>query len=134
MNIKALLFFNKHEVYHMERAIIWFKCAAMHDPVRPVMKKPAVIGWEAKHRDVQLVIERAFRGEELLLRMKGWVTADVENAIDILKQYGSLRVLNDYDLVLEAQNMADMETLSRKLKEAFGEEVWIEPVQKQRLA
>ncbi|MFH0724925.1 MAG: hypothetical protein V2B19_00975 [Pseudomonadota bacterium] len=117
----------------MERAIIWFKCAAMHDPVRPVMKKPAVIGWEAKHREVQLVIERAFGGEELLLRMKGWVTADVEIAIDILKQYGNLKVLNDYDLVLEAQNMSDLDTLSKILTEVFGEEVWIEPIQKQRL-
>jgi hypothetical protein len=117
----------------MERAIVWFKCAAMHDPVRPVMKKPAVIGWEAKQREVQLVIERAFRGEELLLRMKGWVTADVETAIDILKQYGSLRILNDYDLVLEAQTMADLEKLSGILADVFGEEVWIEPVQKQRL-
>ena len=117
----------------MERAIIWFKCAAMHDPVRPVMKKPAVIGWEAKHREVQLVIERPFRGDELLLRMKGWVTADVEKAIDILKQYGSLRVLNDYDLVLEAQNKSDLDSLSKQLTEVFGEEVWIEHIKKQRL-
>jgi len=117
----------------MERAIIWFKCAAMHDPVRPVMKKPALIGWEAKNRDVQLVIERPFRGDELLLRMKGWFTADVENAIDILKQYGSLRVLNDYDLILEAQNISDLDALSKRLKEVFGAEVWIEHLPKQRL-
>jgi len=117
----------------MERAIVWFKCAAMHDPVRPVMKKPAVIGWEAKHREVQLMIERPFRGEELLLRMKGWVTADVERAIEILKQYGSLRVLNDYDLVIEAHGMADLDGLSKRLAEVFSEEVWIEHIQKQRL-
>jgi hypothetical protein len=117
----------------MERAVIWFKCAAMHDPVRPVMKKPALIGWEAKHREVQLVIERPFRGDELLLRMKGWVTADVEKAIDTLKQYGSLRVINDYDLVLEAQTKSGLDSLSKKLTEIFGEEVWIEHIQKQRL-
>jgi hypothetical protein len=117
----------------MERAIVWFKCAAMHDPVRPVMKRPAAIGWEAKHREVQLVIERPFRGEELLLRMKGWVTADVESAIEILKGYGSLRVLNDYDLVLEAQSMADLDRLSTILADVFAEEVWIEHIQKQRL-
>ncbi|MBW6486585.1 MAG: hypothetical protein K0B01_10610 [Syntrophobacterales bacterium] len=117
----------------MERALIWFKCAALHDPVRPVMKKPALIGWEAKKRDVQLVIERPFRGDELLLRMKGWFTADVENAIAIFKQYGSLRVLNDYDLVIEAKNMAELDALSRKLQEAFGEEVWVEHIAKERL-
>ena len=54
----------------MERAMLWFKCAAMHDPVRPVLKQPAVIGWEAKQRQVDLVIERSFQGEELLSRMK----------------------------------------------------------------
>jgi len=117
----------------MERAIIWFKCAALHDPVRPVLKRPALIGWEAKQRDVQMVIERAFRGDELLLRMKGWFTADVESAINIFKQYGSLRVLNDYDLVLEAQNISDLNTLSEKLAEAFGQEIWIEHIPRQRL-
>ena len=44
----------------MERAMLWFKCAAVHDPVRPVVKKPAVIGLEAKQRQVDLVIERSF--------------------------------------------------------------------------
>jgi len=118
----------------MERALIWFKCAALHDPVRPVMKKPAVIGWEAKQRDVQLVIERPFRGDELLLRMKGWFTADVEKALATLSQYGNLRVLNDYDLVLEAKDMIALDTLSRRLQDVFGKEVWIEHIPKQRLA
>ena len=51
----------------MERAMLWFKCAAMHDPVRPVIKQPAVIGWEAKQRQIDLVIERSFKGEEAWL-------------------------------------------------------------------
>jgi hypothetical protein len=114
----------------MERAIVWFKCAAVHDPVRPVMRGPALVGWEAKHREVPLVIERNFSGDELLLRMKGWVTADVEAAIVILKQYGYLRVLNDYDLVVEVKSMVDLEMLSNNLAEVFGEEVWIEHIQK----
>jgi hypothetical protein len=50
----------------MQRAMLWFKCAAVHDPVRPVVKKPATIGWEAKQRQVDLVIERSFKGDELL--------------------------------------------------------------------
>lgn len=61
----------------MERAMLWFKCAAMHDPVRPVIKHPVVIGWEAKQRQIDLVIERSFKGEELLRRMQGWFTVDV---------------------------------------------------------
>jgi hypothetical protein len=122
---------NKRSLF-MERAIVWLKCAAMHDPVRPVMKNPATVGWEAKFRQVDLVIERGFKGEELLLRMKGWVTADVKQAIEILKQYGDLRVLNDYDLVIETEDKAAIDSLSEKLTEVFGEEVWVEHSQKKR--
>jgi hypothetical protein len=34
----------------------------MHDPVTPTIVKPAVIGWEAKDRRVDLTIDRAFQG------------------------------------------------------------------------
>jgi hypothetical protein len=114
----------------MERATIWFKCAAMHDPVRPVLKNPALIGWAAKNRDVALTIERPFQGDELLLRMKGWVTADVATAIEIFKQYGRLVLLNDSDLVLEVRKMEDLDHLSVRLHEVFDQEVWIEPIPK----
>jgi hypothetical protein len=88
----------------MERAMLWFKCAAVHDPVRPVVKKPAVIGWEAKQRQVDLVIERSFEGDELLSRMKGWVTADVNKVTEIVRQHGQLKTLDDYDLVVETRD------------------------------
>ena len=112
----------------MERAMLWFKCAAVHDPVRPVVKKPATIGWEAKQRQVDLVIERPFRGDELLSRMKGWVTADVGRVTEIIRQHGKLKILDDYDLVVETRDTPDLEALSDKLSEAFGEEVWLEPI------
>lgn len=112
----------------MERAMLWFKCAAVHDPVRPVAKKPATIGWEAKQRQVDLVIERSFKGDELLSRMKGWVTADVGRVTEIIRQHGKLKILDDYDLVVETRDKTDQEALSLKLSEAFGEEVWLEPI------
>ncbi len=114
----------------MERAMLWFKCAAVHDPVRPVVKKPAIIGWEAKHRQVDLVIERSFSGDELLSRMKGWVTVDVYQTTDIIRQYGRLKIVDDYNLVVETRDTADMEALSNKLAEVFGEEAWLEPIPK----
>ena len=117
----------------MERAIVWLKCAAMHDPVRPVLKKPAIIGWEAKQRQVDLTIERPFKGDELLKRMKGWVTADVYQVIDIISRYGQLKILDDYDLVVETSDMAAMEQLSDKLNELLNQEVCIEVMQKKRL-
>ncbi len=117
----------------MERAMLWFKCAAVHDPVRPVAKKPAAIGWEAKQRQVDLVIERPFKGDELLSRMKGWVTADVNTVTEIIRQHGKLKILDDYDLVVETRDKPDLEALSHKLAEVFGEEVWLEPIGKSLL-
>ena len=117
----------------MERAMIWFKCAAMHDPVRPVLKTPPAIGWEAKERQVDLVIERPLRGEELLSRMKGWFTADVMRVIDIVNRHGKLRLLDEYDLVVETQDAEKMEAMAKELAETFGEEAWIEQMPKAKL-
>ncbi len=117
----------------MERGMLWFKCAAMHDPVRPVLKKQAVLGWEAKQRQVDLVIERPLKGEELLLRMKGWFTADVYNVADIVKEHGKIKLLDEHDLVVETNDISALNTLSEKLKDAFGEEVWVEHIPKSRL-
>lgn len=117
----------------MERALLWFKCAAMHDPVRPVNKAPATLGWEAKERTVDLKIERFFKGEELVRHMKGWFTADVYEAIEIVKKHGRLTLLDDYDLVVETREISEMESLALELKERFDQEVWIEPLTRQRL-
>ena len=117
----------------MERAMLWFKCAAMHDPVRPVIKQAADIGWEAKQRQVDLVLERSFKGEELLSRMKGWFTVDVNQVIDIIQQHGKLRVLDDVDLVVETNDPDQMAAVSKKLAEAFGEEAWLEQISKNLL-
>ncbi|OQY17244.1 MAG: hypothetical protein B6I32_01215 [Desulfobacterium sp. 4572_20] len=45
----------------MIKAKLWFTCAAMHDPVTPIIVKPSVLGWKAKKRDVELTIERVIR-------------------------------------------------------------------------
>ena len=117
----------------MERALLWFRCAAAHDPVRPVLKGPTVIGWEAKFRRIDLVIERFLNGEELLSRMKGWFTLDVRRVIEIVRQHGILKVLDDYDLVVETENELEMTSLAEKLAEAFGEEIALERLVKKKL-
>ncbi len=91
----------------MIRAKLWFRCAAMHDPVTPVVVQPALIGWEAKERKVQLQIERAFNGEELVRRMKGWVTADPSKVIEVVNRFGRMRVLDDRELVIETEGNED---------------------------
>jgi hypothetical protein len=112
----------------MIRAKLWFTCAAMHDPVTPVMVRPAVIGWEAKRRDVELTIERAFKGEELVLRMKGWVTTDVKQVIQVVKKFGLLKVVDERDLLVEIESEAAYEELQEELVGHFDDQVSVERI------
>jgi hypothetical protein len=112
----------------MIRAKLWFRCAAMHDPVTPVIVQPAVIGWEAKKRKVDLTIERAFKGDELVLRMKGWVTTDVQRVIDVVKRHGYLKVLDDRDLVVEMETEKEFNDLTLVLQEHFHDQVDLERI------
>ena len=114
----------------MIRAKIWFRCAAMHDPVTPIVLQPAVIGWEAKKRRVGTQIERAFNGEELIRRMKGWITVDPKEVIEVVNQYGRLQVLDDKELVFEAERAEDLEELQKAAQKRFGGEVDIEAITK----
>jgi hypothetical protein len=114
----------------MVRAKLWFRCAAMHDPVTPMVAQPALVGWEAKKRRVDLTIERAFNGEELVKRMKGWVTTDPYEVIEVVKKYGKLKVLDDRELVIEIEQEEAFNGLQGALLEAFGPEVDIELVKK----
>ncbi len=114
----------------MIRVKLWFRCAAMHDPVTPIILQPAIIGWEAKQRRVNLQIERAFNGEELVRRMKGWVTVDPNKVIEIVNQYGRLKLLDDRELVVEVEKEEDFKSLQKALHEAFGGEVDAELIRK----
>ena len=112
----------------MIRAKLWFRCAAMHDPVTPRVAQPALVGWEAKKRRVDLTIERAFTGEELVRRMKGWVTADPVKVAEVVNKYGKLKVLDDSELVIEIEKQEDVPKLEKDLLDNFGSEVDIEVV------
>ena len=115
---------------YMIRAKLWFRCAAMHDPVTPTIVQPALIGWEAKKRRVDLQIERAFTGEELVRRMKGWVTVDPSKVVEIVNRFGRLKILDDRELVIEFEKMEDFENLQKALLETFGEEMDVELIGK----
>lgn len=114
----------------MIRGKLWFRCAAMHDPVTPTVVQPALIGWEAKQRKVELLIERSFNGEELVRRMKGWITADPAKVIEIVNRFGRLKLLDDKELVIEAEKFEDFQSLQKSLQEAFGNEVEAELIRK----
>jgi hypothetical protein len=110
----------------MIKAKLWFTCAAMHDPVTPVIVRPALIGWDARFRGVDLQIERGFSGEELVRRMKGWVTIDPLEVIEVVKGYGRFRVLDERDLAVEVETREAYERLAKALKDTFGKEVTLE--------
>jgi hypothetical protein len=114
----------------MIRAKIWFRCAAMHDPVTPIVLRPAVIGWEAKKRRVGTQIERSFNGDELVRRMKGWITVDPKKVIDVVNQYGRLNILDDRELVVEVEEAEDLQKLQKTVEEAFRGEVDVEAFSK----
>ena len=112
----------------MVKAKLWFTCAAMHDPVTPVIARPALIGWDAKYRQVDLQIERGFSGEELVRRMKGWVTVDPVEVIEVIKRYGRLRVLDERDVAVEVPSAEDYDKLTKSLADRFGGEVNLERI------
>ncbi|OGO18417.1 MAG: hypothetical protein A2Z02_00350 [Chloroflexi bacterium RBG_16_48_7] len=114
----------------MIRGKIWFRCAVVHDPVCPKVVSPALIGWEAKNRKVDLVIERSFKGDELVARMKGWITVEPSKVIEIVNKYGRLKVLDDTELFVETDTMDDFHSLEVDLKNNFGDETCLDLVKK----
>jgi hypothetical protein len=110
----------------MVRARLWLTCAAAHDPVSPVLLQPAVIGWEAKLRQVDLTIERALKGPELLSRMKGWVTVDVTSLEEVLAALGRIKLLDERELVVEFETDSAFESALSRITEQFGDQVNLE--------
>jgi len=112
----------------MIRAKLWFRCAGAFNPVTPIVWRPAVIGWKGKDKQIDFAIERSFNGEELVRRMKGWVTADVKKVIDIVKRNGHLKMLDEKDLVVETETEEDFENLRKDLLENLEGHVDLERV------
>ncbi len=110
----------------MVRAKLWLRCAAVGDPVTPVLVRPAVLGWEGKFRDISLTIERPFKADELLRRMKGWVTVDVEKFIDIVKKYGFLKLLDERYVVIETETEEEFEKMKKELQKNFEDQFDLE--------
>ncbi len=112
------------------RAKVWFRCAAMHDPVMPVLVKPAVIGWMGKNRNIDLVIQRDFTGAELAKRMKGWITIDPRKAVEVFEAHGRLKCFDEGELVVELEDQAALEALERDLQRNFGDQCHVELIER----
>ena len=117
----------------MIRSRIWFRCAVVHDPVTPKIVRPAVIGWDAKQRRIDLTIQRAFKGEELVRRMKGWITVRTRDVIEVVNRHGRLNILDERDLVVEYDTVEQFRELQAELKEKFGTEVDVELLEEKKV-
>ena len=103
------------------------RCRIYHDPVSPVMKEPAQIGWEAWFRTIDLVTPRKLKGEELLRRTKGWWTVDPEGIAEIVARHGKLMVGPRGELMIEFPDREAADALAHDLLERFGDQVLLAP-------
>jgi hypothetical protein len=62
--------------------------------------------------------------------MKGWVTVDPNQVIEVVRQHGRLKVLDDQELVIEFEKMEDLQNLQEAFQKAFGVEVEAELIPK----
>ena len=111
----------------MMRLRLFGRCRIYHDPVSPVLKEPAEIGWDAWFRTIDLKTPRRFKGRELLLRTRGWWTVEPTQVLEVVEAHGKLVVGEKGELMVEFNSQKDVEALSSALNKEFGEQVILSP-------
>lgn len=111
----------------MIRARLFGRCRIYHDPVSPVLRAPAQIGWDAWFRSIDLVTPQPLKGEELLKRTRGWWTVEPNDVADEVKKFGRIVVGDGGELMVELPDEETAATLSRALAERFGDQVQLAP-------
>jgi len=111
----------------MIRFRLFGRCRIYHDPVSPVLRAPAHIGWEAWFRKIDLVTPQPLKGEELLCRTRGWWTVEPTEVAEVVKKYGRLVVGDEGELMVEFPDENAAKTLATALTDRFGDRVLIAP-------
>ncbi|HNS14230.1 MAG TPA: hypothetical protein PKM08_02745 [Syntrophorhabdaceae bacterium] len=111
----------------MIRLRLFGRCRIYHDPVSPVLKSPAQVGWAAWFRTIDLVTPQKLKGEELLRRTRGWWTVEPDDIADIVKRHGRLVVGDNGELMVELEDKRAADDLSKALLEKFGDQVLLSP-------
>ena len=111
----------------MVRLRLFGRCRIYHDPVSPVLREPAMIGWDAFYRTIDLVTPRRFKGRELLMKTRGWWTVEPSDVADAVERHGSLVLGEKGELMVEFNDEKDVEALSALLLERFGDQVLLAP-------
>jgi len=103
------------------------RCRIYHDPVAPVLKAPAEIGWEAWFRRIDIVTPKKLKGKELLMRTRGWWTVEPSEIAPVVEAHGKLEVGEKGELLVEFPSQDAVEALSKALAERFGDQVLLAP-------
>ncbi|MDO9124416.1 MAG: hypothetical protein Q7V12_08330 [Deltaproteobacteria bacterium] len=111
----------------MIRLRLFGRCRIYHDPVSPVLRAPAQIGWEAWFRRIDLITPQKLKGEELLFRTRGWWTVEPAEVAEVVKKHGRLVVGDEGELMVEFPDEKAAENLAAALAERFGNQDLIAP-------
>lgn len=111
----------------MTRLRLFGRCRIYHDPVSPVLKAPAQIGWEAWFRPIDLVTPRFLEGRELLMRTRGWWTVEPSEVAAVVEEHGRLTVGERGELMVELKDQGAVEALSQALSKRFAGQVLLSP-------
>jgi hypothetical protein len=111
----------------MIRLRLFGRCRIYHDPVSPVLRAPAEIGWDAWFRTIDLVTPKKFKGRELLMRTKGWWTVDPADILDLVEEHGQLVVGEQGELMVECIDQKALDALTASLSDRFGDQVLLAP-------
>lgn len=111
----------------MIRLRLFGRCRIYHDPVSPVLKAPAQIGWAAWFRDIDLVTPRRLKGNELLMRTRGWWTVEPADITEVVEAQAHLVVGDEGELMVEFPDAAAADALREALAARFGDQVFLAP-------
>jgi len=111
----------------MIRLRLFGRCRIYHDPVSPVLRAPAQIGWDAWFRRIDLVTPRRLKGKELLMRTRGWWTVEPVEVADIVEAHGKLTVGDQGELLVELEGQGAVDMLANALSERFGDQILLAP-------
>jgi len=111
----------------MTRLRLFGRCRIYHDPVSPVLRSPAEVGWEAWFRSIDLVTPQPLKGDELLRRTRGWWTVEPNDVADVIEPYGRLIVGDQGELMVECADDETAEALARALRDRFEDQVQLAP-------
>ncbi len=111
----------------MIRLRLFGRCRIYHDPVSPVLKAPAQIGWDAWFRDIDLVTPRRLKGKELLMRTRDWWTVEPSEVAEVVEKYGRLTVGKKGELLVECVDQQAVDALREDLLARFDKQVFLSP-------